>query len=75
VLKLPLISGKVAIKAFEKIGYRVIRSRGSHFRLHHLNPKKRPLTIPSHKTLGRGLIRKLIRDAEISVEDFTKLLK
>ncbi|MFH1245659.1 MAG: type II toxin-antitoxin system HicA family toxin, partial [Candidatus Omnitrophota bacterium] len=28
--KLPLISAKEAIKAFEKIGYQVIRQRGSH---------------------------------------------
>lgn len=73
--KLPLISGNTAVKAFEKIGYRVVRTRGSHFRLHHINPKKNPLTIPNHKTLGRGLLRKLIRDTEINVEDFTKLLK
>jgi len=75
VSKLPSISGKTAVKAFEKMGYRIIRTRGSHFRLHHINSKKNPLTIPNHKTLGRGLLRKLIRDAEITIEDFTELLK
>ena len=73
--KLPLISGQKALKVFEKIGYRVIRTRGSHFRLRNINSKKNPLTIPNHKILGRGLLRKLIRDAEIRTEDFTKLLK
>lgn len=73
--RLPSISGRIAVKAFEKMGYRIIRIRGSHFRLHHLNPKKNPLTIPNHRTLGRGLLRKLIRDAEISVEEFKVLLK
>lgn len=72
--KLPLISGKSAIKVFEEIGYRIVRVRGSHFRLHHIDPKRSPLTIPDHKTLGRGLLRKLIRDAEISIEEFNKLL-
>ena len=71
--KLPLISGKTAIKAFIKIGYRVIRQRGSHIRLHHSD--RRPLTVPDHKVLGKGLLRKLLRDAELSIEDFINLLK
>ena len=71
--KLPLISGRRAVKVFTKIGYRVVRRRGSHIRLHHLD--KRPLTIPNHKVLGRGLLRKLLRDSELSVDDFVKLLK
>ena len=75
MLKLPLVSGKVAVKVFEKMGYRITRTRGSHFRLHHIDPKRNPLTIPNHKILGRGLLRKLIRDAEITVEEFTKFLK
>ena len=71
--KLPLISGKRAIKIFTKLGYRVIRKRGSHFRLRHSD--KRPLSIPDHKILGKGLLRKLLRDSELSVENFIKLLK
>ena len=71
--KLPLISGKKAIKIFTKIGYRIVRQKGSHIRLHH--SQKRPLTIPNHKVLGRGILRKLLRDAELSVEEFIKLLK
>jgi len=75
VSRLPIISGKSAVKAFEKIGYRITKTRGSHFCLHHIDPRRNPLTIPNHKTLGRGLLRKLIRDAEIAVEEFTELLK
>ncbi len=36
---------------------------------------KPPLTIPNHKTLGKGLLRKLLRDAELTIEEFLKLLK
>ena len=71
--KLPLISGKNAIKVFTKLGYRVIRKKGSHFRSQHNN--KKPLTIPEHKTLGKGLLRKILRDAEITIEEFKNLLK
>jgi len=72
VPKLPIISGEKAVKAFTKIGYRITNQKGSHIRLHH--PNKRPLTIPNHKTLGKGLLRKLLRDSEISLEEFIKLL-
>ena len=73
--KLPLISAKEAIKAFEKLDYQIIRQKGSHIRMRHKTDKnKRPLTIPNHKIIGKGLLRKLLRDAELTVEDFLKLL-
>lgn len=55
------------------MGYQVTRQRGSHIRLRH--PHKKPLTIPNHKVLGKGLLRKLLRDSELSGEEFMKLLK
>lgn len=69
--KLPRLSGREAAKCFERLGYEIIRQRGSHMRLRHPTDKHRkPLTIPDHKELGKGLLRKLLRDAQISVEDF-----
>ena len=70
--KLPSISGEQAIKCFEKLGYQVIRQHGSHIRMHH--KRRKPLTIPRHKILGKGLLRKLIRDAEIDIKELLKLL-
>ena len=71
--ELPVVSCRVAIKTFEKIGYQVVRQRGSHFRLHH--PERRPITIPNYRTISRGLLRKILRDAEVSASEFTDLLK
>lgn len=70
---LPIISGREVIKALLKIGYQVIRQRGSHVRLQRSG--KKPTTVPDHKILGKGLLRKILRDTELSVEDFIKLLK
>ncbi|MFH1370213.1 MAG: type II toxin-antitoxin system HicA family toxin [Planctomycetota bacterium] len=73
--KLPVISGSQAIKCFEKMGYQVIRQRGSHVRMHHKSDStKKPLTIPRHKSLGKGLLRKLLRDVQITIEEFLELL-
>jgi len=52
--KLPIVSGRQAIKVFESVGYRVVRQRGSHVRLRdETNPNHLPLTVPDHKTLSR----------------------
>ncbi len=74
--KLPSISGRKAITVFETIGYQVVRQKGSHIRLRDdINSDHKPLTIPDHKSLKAGLLRTLIRDAGLSVEDFVKLLQ
>ena len=73
--KLPAISGDEAIRCFAKLGYQVVRQEGSHIRMHHKSDKnKKPLTIPRHKTLGKGLLRKLMRDADINLEELINLL-
>ena len=74
--KLPVVSGDRAIRAFERVGYRVVRQRGSHVRLHHVSdPARQPLTIPRHRELGRGLLRKLLRDANLTLEEFLHISK
>jgi predicted RNA binding protein YcfA (HicA-like mRNA interferase family) len=69
---LPVISGQEAIKAFQKLGFKIHRQRGSHVILYHANG--RHLSIPDHKELDRGTLRALVCGAGISVEDFVKVL-
>jgi len=71
--KIPIISGKTTVKTLGKLGYYIARKKGSHFRL--LHNTKEPITIPDHKTIGKGLLKKILRDVHISVDDFIKLLK
>ena len=73
--KLPSVSAKEAIRAFEKLDYKIVRQKGSHIRMHHnTDHNKRPLTVPNHKIIGKGLLRKLLRDADLTVGNFIKLL-
>ncbi len=73
--RIPQISGREVVKAFEKLGYHAVRQRGSHIRLWPAEGSERkPLTIPDHHIIGKGLLRKIIRDAEISLDDFLNLL-
>jgi predicted RNA binding protein YcfA (HicA-like mRNA interferase family)/predicted RNase H-like HicB family nuclease len=73
--KLPVISGRQAVKVFEKVGWNIERRAKSR----HIIMKKEGmltiLSIPEHKTLDRGLLRALIRDAYMSIMNLIKYLK
>ena len=71
--KLPILSAKELVKIFEKAGYFIVRQKGSHLRMHH--ETKDSITIPNHKTIGRGLLKKILRDSQISSEDLIQLMK
>lgn len=73
-MKLPVISGADAVKAFRRIGYEFDQQEGSHIIIRHHLPPHRRLSIPNHKELAKGTLRALIRQAGLTVEEFSKLL-
>ena len=73
--KLPSISGREAVAAFEKAGWVVARVGSSRHMILKKEGTITTLSIPDHKTLDGGLLRALIRDAFLSVDDFCELLK
>lgn len=68
------ISGKDAVRAFQKQGWQIRGQVGSHVVLTKTGATAN-LSIPQHKNLGPGLLRSLIRNAGISVEQFIKLVR
>jgi predicted RNA binding protein YcfA (HicA-like mRNA interferase family) len=71
--RLANISGKDAVKAFEKAGWKVAGQVGSHVVMVKLGLRVN-LSIPQHKELSVGTLRALIRNAELRVEEFLRLL-
>lgn len=71
---LPVVSGKEALRVFEKLGWVVHRRESSHLSMHKAGSPTL-LTVPDYKELGPGVLRKLIRQAEISVETFLQVLR
>jgi len=71
---LRVISGKDAVKAFKKAGWKVVRIGSSTHMIMKKEGAVTKLSIPDHKTLDRGLLRSLIRDAYLSIEEFNKFL-
>ncbi|MDO8282359.1 MAG: type II toxin-antitoxin system HicA family toxin [Thermodesulfovibrionia bacterium] len=69
---LKLCSGAEAVKKFKKAGWSAARQKGSHVML--IKPDYQwTLSVPQHKELGPGLLRKLIQQAGLSIEEFNKL--
>ena len=71
--KLPSLSGRECIKALEKAGFYWKRQESSHIILRRDVPFTQ-LVVPDHKELDRGTLRAIIRQAQISVEEFLELL-
>ena len=74
MVRLPVISGRDAVRAFERDGWRPVRQTGSHIIM-----TKRGvavvLSVPNHRQLKRGTLRGLIRKAGLDVADFAALLR
>ena len=71
---LPVVSGRDVVKALAKIGYALDRQRGSHMILRHQLPPHRRLTVPDHTEVAKGTLRATIRQAGLTVDEFTDLL-
>jgi len=65
--ELPHISGNEAINVFERMGFKVVRQRGSHVVL---RKDDRGFVIPLHKELAVGTLRSAIKQAGIPDADF-----
>jgi predicted RNA binding protein YcfA (HicA-like mRNA interferase family) len=71
---LPALTGVEIVKALVKAGFQIIRQKGSHVKLAHLDG--RITVIPVHKgeSIGKGLMSKILRDIDLSKEEFYSLL-
>ncbi|MEK7710549.1 MAG: type II toxin-antitoxin system HicA family toxin [Planctomycetota bacterium] len=74
--KLPAASGRDVIRALQLVGFEVARTVGSH---HVLKKSGHAyvVTVPVHgnKSLKPGTLRRLIRDAGLSVDEFVIALR
>ncbi len=73
------------LKALVNIGYAVNNQKGSHIVMRLIDQQKyvslfgcrkneTMVVIPAHKPLGKGMLRTIIREVDLSVDEFNKLL-
>jgi len=72
--RLSRIDGRTVIAALAKVGFEVSRLKGSHHFLKH--PDGRVTVVPMHsgETIGPGLLAKIIKDCDMTREEFEELL-
>lgn len=71
--QLPRVSGRDAVRALEKAGFRIRRQHGSHIILRRDNPFCQTV-VPDHKELDRGTLRAILRQTDLSVDEFSRLV-
>ncbi len=72
--RLPVVNYRTMHTLLLVLGFRIVRRKGSHVRYEHSDG--RACTVPNHgrKDLSRGLIRKILRDLEMTPDQFREEL-
>lgn len=73
--KLQMIDAAAFEKLLLKLGFCIVRQKGSHIFYRH--PDGRYTTLPHHKgiQIGRSLLRHILREINITVEDYNAIIQ
>ena len=72
--KLSVLSGTDVVKALTGTGFFIDHQTGSHIIMRHEGKLVRTLSVPKHRELKLGTHRGIIKLADMTVEEFIKLL-
>jgi len=70
----PTLKSSEIAKGLKKAGFQIVRQKGSHARYEHEDGRTTTVPIHSDQDVGRGLFRKILRDIEMSLEEFRKFI-
>lgn len=71
----PSLSYAKIIAALQRAGFVVVRQRGSHIRLQkHVKDELLKITVPAHKPVKRTTLAKIIKQANLTLNEFKELL-
>jgi predicted RNA binding protein YcfA (HicA-like mRNA interferase family) len=72
--RLPSVTARQIIRVLEAVGFEQIRQSGSHATFRHPDGRWTIVSIHPGKTIPRGTLRKILRDADLTIEQFLELL-
>ena len=67
------VGGAEVVAALQRIGFRIRRQHGSHMIMRRDEPFAQTV-VPAHREIDRGTLRAILRQIDLSVEDFIRLL-
>lgn len=68
------VTGKELIRALKKVGFEVVRTKGSHHRLRHVDGRVTTVPVHAGETIGPGLLGQILSDCDLTTEQFEELL-
>ena len=74
-MKLPILSAKDLCSFLEQEGFVMIRQKGSHRFYRHEDDRTTIVPVHSGRTIGRGLLRVILDQIDMSREEFFKKWK
>lgn len=69
---LPHVSGAEAVRALERLGFTVVRQRGSHIVLRR---GAAGCVVPNHREIKVGTLAGILKQAGVTAEEFTRALR
>ena len=72
--RLPRLTGKEIVRALAAAGFEIARAKGSHQFLRHADGRVTVVPMHAGEVIGPGLMLKILRDCEMSPEEFEALL-
>ena len=72
--RLPRIDGRAVIAALGKVGFEVVRVKGSHHLLRHADGRTTTVPVHAGEIIGPGLLGKILRDCDLSRDAFLELI-
>ena len=73
--RLPIVSAAQMSKILRRLGFSLIRQKGSHAYFRHSDGRVTVVPVHPGEDLGRGLIRAILRDIELTPEEYEKIRK
>ena len=71
---LPALKPREVIRVLEKAGFRVIRTKGSHYILKHAETRKRVIVAYHNKEMRPSTLSKLIKESGLTEDEFIDLI-
>lgn len=72
--RLPIFKARDVIRILKQLGFNEVRQKGSHICFKHIDGRFTLVPYHSRENIGRGLLRQILREINVSPEDFLKLL-
>ena len=73
--EIPSLSYRRVVNALQRAGFVVVRQRGSHIRLQRRTKERViKLTVPAHTAIKKTTLARIVKDANLSLEEFKNLL-